>query len=547
MSAAAADLRTAKLHEVEAVIRAGDIAGATELARSALGEGIEHPLLLNLRAFWHENQGSLEASLSDLVRANALAPRDVPILNALGLAYARLGKMAEAVKAFDGAIAEEPSFWHAHYNKGWASEELGELEAARQGYERAAALAPNAPDPVARQASLAARLGEWDVARAQADRALAMFPGQSTAIAARASVELADKDFEAAEKRLRALLADPQHAPSVHANALGLLGDVLDGQDRTAEAFDAYTRANALLRRIHQARFEGPGVETIPQCLGWMTRTFEALSPGQWIKAGAEMPGGEEPARHIFLLGFPRSGTTLLEEIFASHPQSVTTQERDALADSIREFLSDPSGIERLAALRGAGLARYRRSYWRGLRGFGIESKAKTLIDKQPYNTIKLPLIGKLFPAAKIVFSIRDPRDVVLSCFRRRFRMNPSAFEFLTLEGAARFYDATMRLAEIYRAKLPLDLHALRHEDLVEDFERHMKAVCEFAGVPWTGEMHNFAGRPGARAIATPSAPQVSRGLNSEGIGQWRRYREQLAPILPILEPWVERFGYKAD
>ncbi len=168
-------------------------------------------------------------------------------------------------------------------------------------------------------------------------------------------------------------------------------------------------------------------------------------------------------------------------------------------------------------------------------------------IDKQPFHTLKLPLIVKLFPAAKIVFSIRDPRDVVLSCFRRRFLMSAPNFQFLTLEGAARLYDAMMRLAEIYRAKLPLDIFELRHEDLVADFEGRVRATCDFLGLTWQDSMREFAARAKTQAITTPSSAQVMRGLNREGIGHWRHYRDQLAPILPILQPWVDRFGYPAD
>lgn len=544
MSAAPENRRAAKLEEVEAAVRANDIARAMDLARAALDEGIEHPLVLNLRAYWHEHQGRDELALADLTRAVTLAPNDIAILNALGLAYARFGKMPEAVAAFGKLIALEPSFWHAHYNRGWTSEELGELDAARASYERAMTLAPDAPDPIAHLAALEARLGHWEIARQHAERALTLDPHQPVAIATLANVELAGNELVSAEKRARALLARSAKAPSIAANAFGILGDVLDAQDRTAEAFDAYSSANLVLRQIHQPKFEAPGVETVPQCLQWMTDFFRALEPSQWLKPQTAMSGGDEPATHIFILGFARSGTTLLEEILATHANAAATQERDALLSPVRDFFGQPADLERLAGLRGAALSRYRNSYYRQLHQFGIETNGKILIDKQPYNTIKLPLIAKLFPDARIIFSIRDPRDVILSCFRRRFRMTPSAYELLTLEGAARFYDATMHLAEIYREKLPLNLLAVRHDDLVEDFERVMTSVCNFAGVAWSEEMRNFASRKGARAVATPSAAQLPAGLNREGIGQWRRYSRQLTPVLPILQPWVERFGY---
>jgi hypothetical protein len=192
-------------------------------------------------------------------------------------------------------------------------------------------------------------------------------------------------------------------------------------------------------------------------------------------------------------------------------------------------------------------LRRHRRIYWERVREHGIDVAGRVFIDKQPFHTLKLPLIVKLFPGAKIVFSLRDPRDVVLSCFRRRFLMSAPNFELLTLEGTASLYAAYMHLAELYRAKLPLDLVELRHEDLVDDFEGRVRATCTFLGLSWQDSMRDFAARARTQAITTPSSVQVMRGLNREGIGHWRRYRDQLAPVLPILQPWVERFGYPAD
>jgi hypothetical protein len=247
------------------------------------------------------------------------------------------------------------------------------------------------------------------------------------------------------------------------------------------------------------------------------------------------------------MLGFPRSGTTLLEQVLDSHSAVVTSGERKTLDEGTREFLGTPADVRHLARLGGAGLRRNRRVYWECVRQHGFDVAGRVFIDKQPWNTLKLPLIVKLFPAAKIVFSVRDPRDVVLSCFRRRFQMSAPSFQLLTLEGSARLYDATMRLAELYRAKLPLDVFEVRHEDLVSDFEGQVRTVCDAIGLTWQDSMRDFAARARTRAITTPSSVQVLRGLNREGIGHWRRYRDQMEPILPILRPWVERFGYPED
>jgi hypothetical protein len=160
---------------------------------------------------------------------------------------------------------------------------------------------------------------------------------------------------------------------------------------------------------------------------------------------------------------------------------------------------------------------------------------------------MKMPIICRLFPDAKIIFAVRDPRDVVFSCFRRRFNLNGSTYEFLDLEGTAKTYDLTMRLAEIFKERQPLDEYRLVYERLVEDFPAGAKAVCAFIGADWRPDLIDFSARAHRGQVASASSAQIARGLYAEGAGQWRRYRAELAPVLNILAPWVERFGYPAD
>jgi hypothetical protein len=161
-----------------------------------------------------------------------------------------------------------------------------------------------------------------------------------------------------------------------------------------------------------------------------------------------------------------------------------------------------------------------------------------------PLNSVHLGMIARLFPSAKVLFALRDPRDVVLSCFRRRLVMSANMAELSTLEGTAGFYDAVMSLAMLYRDRLGLATLDLRHEDMIADFDGEMAKVCEFLGLAWDDAVRGFALDAQARDVKTPSAMQVVRGLNKDGAGQWRRYASQLSPVRPILEPWAERFGY---
>jgi hypothetical protein len=143
-----------------------------------------------------------------------------------------------------------------------------------------------------------------------------------------------------------------------------------------------------------------------------------------------------------------------------------------------------------------------------------------------------------------VVLCRRDPRDVVLSCFRRNFAPNALTYQLTSLESIARHYAAAMSLTQRHLADLQLPVHVVEYSRLVNDFDGTTRALAEFIGALWTDEVRNFSGVAARRRIRTPSAPQVRRGL-FDGTGQWRRYKAQIEPILPILAPWLIEFGYE--
>jgi len=533
--------RAATLEAVFAAVRSGDMDEAKRLAREALAGGLEHPTLLNLRALDHEDAGRLEAALADLRRAAVLAPDDFTILNACGLCLARLDRREEALECYDEALAIQPAFGQAWFNRGAALERMGEPAKAASAYARAAEIHPQNPHAWANMAFLAPRRGDEAGARKYAERALALQPDHPTAVMALASVELGQP--AAAEQRLRGLLTH-QLGDTERGLALNLLGDTLDAQARYGEAFSAYAEGNATLRGEAAARYEAPGRMTIPQALGWMLDWAEKTDPGRWAAPSRSVQNSAGEVGHVFLVGFPRSGTTLIESALVAHPGVVSLEEKEALRAGVVEHLADVHGASRLETASDWTLQPLRDDYWARVREFGVDPAGKVFIDKNPFHTLKLPLIRKLFPEARIIFALRDPRDVVLSCFRRRFNLSPATYEFLDLERTAENYDSTMRLAEILRPKLGLAEHRLIYERLIADFTGEARALCDFIGVDWRDDMIDFAGRARRGEVSSASGSQISRGLFSDGAGQWRRYGEQLAPVMDRLAPWVERFGY---
>ena len=524
--------------EIDRAMRAGDTAHAIALACQALDSGYADPVLFSLRSHWHEGHGRVEAALLDLERAGTMGPPDGRTLVSLGRCLTKLGRLEEARHVLDEAVALAPGLGPAHYEKGFALDQMGDLLAARQSYQRAMTLDPHMADAPARLAALAARRSDWPQARALADKALGLDPGNAVAHFALIMAAMASGEFSAAERLARQVAQSALTTAQARAHALNFLADSLDAQNRTEEAFTAYGAANQMLFDLFGLRF-GSQETGLPFA---QRMTEELEKAGAWDRSVlATRTAVPTP---VFISGFARAGTTLLGQILDSHPRFLTLEEKPLLIEGMREFLAPQGGIARLAALSEAQCEPYRALYWQHVREQGGEIAGRIVVDQTPLNTLHLALIARLFPGAPIVFAIRDPRDVVLSCFRRLFAVNPYTFEFLSLDRTARFYDATMRHVLLAREKLPLRFHDLRNEDLVADFDGQMHALCAFLEVDFDPAMARFAERSKSRGVATPSATQIARGLSSEGIGQWRRYATQLEAVLPLLAPWVHHFGY---
>jgi tetratricopeptide (TPR) repeat protein len=515
-----------------------DIRRAAAIAEQALAEGFEHPLLLNVLATRFEEESKLEDAVRLLERAVTLAPGDVPARNALALCLQRVDRAAEALEHLETLLKNHPELSFAHANKGNALIALGLLGPAQASHQHALELDPDNLAAMGSLASIATHRGEHAQARRWAEQLLARVPGYPDAVLSLAAADLAGGAIDRAEVLLRELLADSRAGPSDRARACGLLGDVLDTSTRYREAFDAYSTCNQALRQIHRRFAAGTSMLEYTRSL---TAAWAQVTP-QWTRGeiAAEVPTAGEAAEHVLLLGFPRSGTTLLEVLLDGHPQVVSLEEHELLTESVLRFMREPLDLAPLARAGQAELQALRAAYWQRVRSGGIDVAGKIFVDKHPLNTLKLPLIARLFPRAKILFACRDPRDVVLSCFRRRFRMNPAMYQMLTLGGAARFYDAVMDFAECVRPLLGLDWHEVRYERLMADFDSQMRAVCAFLGLEWSAGMQQFAWRVQARESATPSTAQLARGLDPSGVGHWQHYREPLEWIQPVIERWVD-------
>lgn len=321
------------------------------------------------------------------------------------------------------------------------------------------------------------------------------------------------------------------------------LGTVLDRQGDYDAAFEAFARAGALHRSLPACQMADH--QRVFDALARHKAGFDQALLNRWTAADFA-DGWPVPA---FLFGFLRSGTTLAEQVLGSHPGVVTSDENDFIFELTQE-LARLSGIAEdiPAALKRIGLdeaRRLRAFYWRRVEEeFGREALQKRFVDKLSLNSIDAGLIAALFPEAKILFALRDPRDVALSCFQQAFGLSHATVNLLSWEGIARQYAAVMDFWLHLRGMIAPAWLELRYEDAVGDFERTFRRVFELLGVEWRAEVMKFHERARGRYISTPSFAAVSQPLYKTAVARWRGYERHFAPVLPVLAPYIAAFGY---
>ena len=270
-----------------------------------------------------------------------------------------------------------------------------------------------------------------------------------------------------------------------------------------------------------------------------LDRSRAQLTPA-WVRGWTPLCVDKRQAP-VFLLGFPRSGTTLLDTMLRGHPRIAVLEELPML-ERVNAALGGPERVARLNEIQAAHL---REVYFSTLAEQRPPPGRDIVIDKLPFHIADTVLIHRLFPNARFIFALRHPCDAVLSCFMQNFQVNFGMAAFLDIEHAAKLYDSAMAYWTHCTELLPLNTYTLRYESLITDAEGEMRALMEFLKLDWDeGVLAHQQNAAGRTRVRTPSYWQVTEKLYTRASGRWLRYRAQLAPVLPMLERWAARFGY---
>ncbi|HUQ13428.1 MAG TPA: sulfotransferase [Novosphingobium sp.] len=520
------------------------LARAAQAAEAALAQGSGDAYDCMVAALGRADQGDRAGAQALFDRAVALEPNDPAVLTGLANWYRKEGRLSEAVRACDAAIAAAPQYPDAWIERGAAYAAGGSSAIARDSYARAAALAPGNAVAHAGFAALAARDGALDEARHAATRALRLDPASLVAAGTLATVALEEGEPDAARRVLEPALGRTASGPD-RPQALTLLATAHERLGDPDAAYPLYARANAEFAALHEREVAGSlsGLRLIEA----IEAGLRAVDPRLWRRPSTDARAGDAIGP-VFLTGYPRSGTTLVENVLASLPGVAALEERPTLGAADRRYLSGDeaaiaAGLAAFARLPESGLAELRTAYWDKVHAAGVPAKTPHFVDMDPLKGAHLPFIARMFPEARVVIMRRDPRDVVWSCFKTPFAPTTGTLEFTTLERAARHYDALMRLIDLALERLPLAVFELDYHRVVREFEPTTRALCAFTGIPWSEDVRRFDKTAQARGVSTASAGQVRKGLY-DGSGQWRPYARHFEPIVPILAPWIERFGH---
>lgn len=458
-------------------------------------------------------------------------------------------RFAEARAAFDALLRDTPPAkrLHMHGLLGVEWCRIGRHDLAVPLLRTAIAIPPGAMTAVApvyeALADALLHLREHAEARKVARRGLRLYPGHPGLLVVLArALRVAGQPDEAADTARRVIMT-LNASPEAIAQAGHELGHALDAQGRYADAFAAYQSAKAALR---------PAVkEFLPL---WQARMEQLRTPdGQPSRADydrwdadAGTDAGAPPL--AFLVGIPRSGTTLLERVLDAHPGLVSVSETPVFSNMWNLHLRAVPACRTLVEALGP-VTPERREAGRAVYLAGIRQAAdrpvegRMILDKHPSSLPNVPVIHRYFPGAKVLMALRDPRAVAWSCYVQYLPMNSESAAFNRFDTLGAHIAAHLRLWLHTRARLPPHVwHETRYESLVSDFAGETRRTLEFLGLPWSDDVAAFHTNPSP--VRSPTYAEAAKPIFTGSVEKWRHYADYMTDAMPALESVMGDLGY---
>jgi Flp pilus assembly protein TadD len=552
-----------RLSQGIALQRRGDLAGALQLYTALLAENPNDAAALHYRGLVAYQMGDLRSANDFMSRSIAIDPANPSTWSDLGIVLAKQENYPHAVRSFRRALDLDERHPDALNNLGVVLKKLHRPREALPILQRLVLIRPQSVQALCDLAAVQYQVGDMEGTISTYQRAIKLAPDNATARTGLAEAYEAVGKFEQARMQyLTVLRRQPEHALAL-SKLLHLRDGALDPQwaeaatslaARPALGADARIRLNVALGHYHdrsknydtafhhlrlgcdeQFRKDPFDSQGYTRATDRLIRTF---TPELFASAPSSGVTSERP---LFIVGMPRSGTTLLEQILASHSQVAAGGELSMLLQvsyQTQELSQSHEPYpEGLRTVNGAGLARMAKRYLEHLNT--ISATAPRVTDKLPFNFMHVGVIALLFPNAKIIHCRRQPLDNCLSCYFTSFA---DRIQFANnLETLGRYYLDYHRLMEHWHRVLPGRILDVQYESLVDDTPGQIRKVLDFCALPWEDACLRFYETE--RGIRTPSRWQVRQPIYKKSKERWRNYEAQLQPLRELLMPLLESSG----
>jgi tetratricopeptide (TPR) repeat protein len=472
-----------------------------------------------------QQEGRFGDALPWLKQAVELAPNDAAFWQYLAELHTEREEQALAVPCWEQALALAPETAAVHISLGWALQEEGRLAEGGEHYRAAAQLQPGSAPARLNLGGLYEEQGAMAEAEAAFRQAIRLQPGYALPHARLATMlrgRLPEADVAVLEERL----ADPRLAPGFRARLLFGLAHVLDARNDFSRAADCLRQANALTLELAHGRRDYAPVEHdafVDGLLRAFTPDFFARTEG----------AGLDTRKPVFIFGLPRSGTTLVEQVLASHPRihgagelRLARQSFDSLPSVLDRSDAPVDCVPHLDAGAVRGLADRHLDALETVGG----TKADRIVDKMPDNYMYVGLLAALFPRAVFIHCRRDLRDIAVSCWMTDFRSIRWANDPGHIASRFRQY---RRLMVHWRAELPVTIHEVDYEETVADLEGVARRLLTACGQEWNPACLEFHSTQ--RPVRTASVAQVRQPIYTKSVARWKNYERELADLFAAL------------
>lgn len=471
-------------------------------------------------------------------KAIDLNPKHKVAFNNLGLALSKLGRLKEAETQYKNALKLMPNYYEAHLNIGNLHYTLQKFDKAEEDYQKAIAIQPYNANAYLNLCELYEKTNKLtDVLSVVEKVRDKVSSKKDDFLLFEAFVFFRQDKFQLVEKTISKI--NPYKLSENRKTIFfKLKADWLHQQENFDGAFEAYEHMNKIVKNSVEYQLCLPNEYYDAQ----RKKMYEIESLQKHLKFRNSIQA--KWFQPVFLIGFPRSGTTLLDSILRSH-SGIDVVEEKPLVSKMTEKLGLDKSISNIEAidLKSAKILSdiYRHELEKSI---GIHEN-KLVVDKLPLNIMSIPIITKVFPDAKFILALRHPLDCVLSCWMQNFTLNASMANMVDLARIVDFYCTAMEMLKLCEQRYSINVHPIRYEDLVIDFKETISNLINFLELSWEDQLMNYQKTALSRSkINTPSYSQVVKPIYETAAYRWKKYEHHLQPYKTKLARWIDEFGY---